>query len=185
MPTYGKIHSMPVALQTGVNEMLQAGKSEQEAADWVNTTLQKAAIPGLPADVTQQNISSWRHSGYQKWLANERTRRLVEQMAAVRESTDPAHADIADKLAASLLAELVIELAWVKDNYEPGDERAKRLLSIVTPESPYRGPVTGHRRKSLRRLRLVAAAPRSVRYGTQAPFNPGAPHLRPPLTGLL
>jgi hypothetical protein len=131
MARYGKIHSMPAALQNETSELIDAGKTEQEVAEWLNETLTKAAIKGLEPDVTQQNVSAWKKSGFQRWKENKRARDLADRISAISETADPTTPDSADKLAAALIAELAIELAIVKENYEPGEERTRRILMIV------------------------------------------------------
>jgi hypothetical protein len=81
MPRYGKIHSMPAALQNAASELIQLGKKESEVADWLNETLARATIPGLEPDVTQQNVSAWKKSGYIRWKANNEYQTLSEKEA--------------------------------------------------------------------------------------------------------
>jgi hypothetical protein len=131
MPRYGKIHSMPAALQNAASELLDAGKTEQQVAEWLNETLAKAQIKGLEPDVNQPNVSAWKNSGFRRWKENQRAKELAQRITAISETADPTTPDTADKLAAALIAELTIELAVVKENYEPGEERTKRLLMIV------------------------------------------------------
>jgi hypothetical protein len=131
MPRYGKIHSMPGTLQDAASELIQTGKTEQQVAEWLNETLSQAKIKGLEADVNQQNVSAWKKSGYKRWQERNRARDLAKRITEIKESADPTKADAADNLAAALTAELAIELAYVKENYEPGEQRAKRLLGII------------------------------------------------------
>jgi hypothetical protein len=131
MPRYGKIHSMPAALPDGASERLQQGKTEEEVADWLNQTLKTANIRGLEPDVTQKNVNAWHRSGYMRWLEMQRAKDLAKRITEIKESADPTTPDSADALAQALIAELAIELAVIKENYEPGEERTKRLLSIV------------------------------------------------------
>jgi Protein of unknown function (DUF3486) len=131
MPKYGKIYSLPKPLQDATSELIEEGKTEQEVADWLNAQLQRAGLKGLPPDVTQQNISSWKLRGHKRWKEYKTARFVADRIAAAAEIADPTKGDPADRLAAALIAELAIELAWVKSNYEPGDEKAKRLLQLT------------------------------------------------------
>jgi len=77
--------------------------------------------------VNQQNVSAWKKSGFQRWKENKRARDLADRISAISETADPTTPDSADKLAAALIAELAI----IKENYEPGEERTRRILMIV------------------------------------------------------
>jgi len=121
---------MPAGLQNAASELIRSGRPEKEIAEWLNETLARAAIKGMEPDVTQQNVSAWKKSGYKRWLENCKTKEIAARIAEIKETADPTKPDSADALASALIAELAIELV-IKQNYEPGEERAKRLLEIV------------------------------------------------------
>jgi len=131
MPRYGKIHSMPAALQDAASRMIESGKTQQQVADGLNAILKKAEIKGLEPDVTQKNVQAWSESGHKRWLENQRAKELADRMAKIKENADPTAPDPADQLAAALVAEITIELAVIKEQYEPGEERAERIIQIV------------------------------------------------------
>lgn len=122
---------MPAALQNAASELIANGKNEAEVAAWLNDTLKQAALPGMPPDVTQQNVSAWKRSGFRRWEENQRAVKFASRLTNIAESVAPTKPDTADQLAAALIAELAVELAVVKTQYEPGEERTKRLVSIV------------------------------------------------------
>jgi len=131
MPKYGKIHSMPEAFRIAASELLDAGKTEQQVADWLNAKLAEANSQELPADVNQQNVNAWKKSGYQRWIKSARQREIARELARIGTTDDPAKPDHTDGLATAAAAELIVELGWIKANMEPGEARAKALSTIT------------------------------------------------------
>ncbi len=123
---------MPQPLKDATCHMLLAGKTEQEVADNLNGLIEKHPRCGQKPDVTQQNVSAFKQSGYMRWLNAERTRKLTEKIIKMSNAGhDVTQTDPADTLVATLVAELTVELAWLKENYESGPEKRQSLLQMA------------------------------------------------------
>ncbi len=85
----GKIARLPHLVRQRLNQRLQAGEPARTIVAWLNSRSDVRAIlqqhfAGQP--IRQQNLSQWRHGGYQDWLLRQ------DALEVVRPLTDETHA---------------------------------------------------------------------------------------------
>ena len=111
----GKIARLPHAVREELNRRLQNGETGKVILPWLN------ALPAVQAvlaarfaavPVNHQNLSNWRHSGYQDWLEQQRYGNLARDLAENAEEIAPDNGGpvIANSLSTVLMAELAVSV---------------------------------------------------------------------------
>lgn len=91
----GKVARIPAELRQKINEKLYEGSSGPQIIAWLDKAGQS---------ITEQNLSEWRHGGYQDWLQSE------EQMDTIRERAELA-LRMAQAAGGSLGSSIITRLA--------------------------------------------------------------------------
>jgi len=87
MARIGKIARLPREIRVQLNIRLEDGLDAQSILPWLNALPEvRSALSrhfgGRP--VTPQNLSEWRHGGFQEWLARRDLRAEADELAANR-----------------------------------------------------------------------------------------------------
>lgn len=91
----GKVARLPAELRQKINEKLYEGSSGPQIIAWLDKAGQS---------ITEQNLSEWRHGGYQDWMQSE------EQMDTIRERAELA-LRMAQAAGGSLGSSIITRLA--------------------------------------------------------------------------
>lgn len=135
----GKIARLPHAVREELNRRLQNGETGKVILPWLNALPavqavlagQFAAVP-----VNHQNLSNWRHSGYQDWLEQERYGNLARELAqnAGEIAPDNSAPVIANSLSTVLMAELAVSVYKNQNNQDElanPSEKFNRLRGLL------------------------------------------------------
>jgi hypothetical protein len=129
----GKIARLPDAVREELNRRLNNGALGKDLVPWLNELPDVKRVladlfGGCP--ISDNNLSGWRHGGYQDWLREEERRLRLRQIMKRYEALGPEEvarrrdAHFYQRLAAELMAELE-RLSTL-----PDDQRWKRLEKI-------------------------------------------------------
>jgi hypothetical protein len=121
----GKIARLPGGIRNELNRRLHHGALGRELAPWLNALPEVQHVltgrfAGRP--ITEDNISAWRHGGFQDWLLQEERRVRLRELSDQCPERDPALR--ARRIAAYTGEQLALELA----------EELERLSSITDRE---------------------------------------------------
>lgn len=107
MCRYGKIARLPKNTRDDINLCLRDGRPAEDILKWVNEDPNCRRILAKEFDsrpITKQNLSQWKHGGYQAWL---RLQHICEQVQSLREQPDDLDANLFDKSIADRIAMLL------------------------------------------------------------------------------
>jgi hypothetical protein len=130
----GKIARLSYETREQLNLRLLNGELSSTVLDWLNElsetkALLKSVFAGKP--ISKQNLSEWRHGGYQDWLRHqqrqERFRHLSEQGAELEE--DEGTGDVFENFSRIVLAEMAEDLNNLHE-VSNRDKRWQRLREI-------------------------------------------------------
>ena len=138
----GKIARLPHAVREELNRRLQNGETGKVILPLLNAL---PAVQAVLADqfaavpVNHQNLSNWRHSGYQDWLEQQRYGNLARDLAENAEEIAPDNGGpvIANNLSTVLMAELAVSVYKNQDeqnelaNPSEKHDRLRELLHTV------------------------------------------------------
>jgi hypothetical protein len=111
MSRIGKIARLPSLIRDELNRRLDNSESGPKLLAWLNSQAEAQAVlvehfDGRP--ITKQNLSEWRHGGFQDWLQFQQTRgwarSLFDESAALAQET--GERSLADLLSAPLAVAL-------------------------------------------------------------------------------
>ena len=120
----GKIARLPGAVRHELNQRLNNGALGRELVPWLNALPEVRSIlthrfAGRP--ITEDNLSQWRHGGFQDWLRQQERRDRLRELSDQCPERDPAQR--ARRIAAFTEEQLALELA----------EELERLTAITDP----------------------------------------------------
>jgi len=104
-PRAGKITRLPVKIREELNERLFEGELGPEILAWLNGLPEARKVLDTHfegAEITKQNLSQWRHSGYQDWLAKREQRETLELMARGADRVKALKGQLAEQPAPKL-----------------------------------------------------------------------------------
>ena len=130
----GKIARLPGAVREELNRRLHNGSLGKEIVPWLNELPDVKRVladlfGGRP--ISEDNLSEWRHGGFQDWLLQEERRVRIEQLArdyenlGAEEAARRRDARLQERIALEWMEELE-RLSTMKDR----NERWKRLQRI-------------------------------------------------------
>lgn len=130
----GKIARVPFEIREELNRRLQNGEMGAPLLNWLNELPDVKKVlgelfGGLP--VNKQNLSDWRHGGYQDWLRYQRReehfQQVTEQGTGLKRHEGGE--DVFENFSRIVLAELAEDLDSL-DELPNRDQRWKRLREI-------------------------------------------------------
>ncbi|MBU6408983.1 MAG: hypothetical protein KGR98_01220 [Verrucomicrobia bacterium] len=132
----GKVARAPYAVRTRVNEMLRDGAAARQVIEYLEAQ-------GIK-DVSDCNISVWRHGGYQDWLAEQQPPAEQERLAMMARRRDLA-LEIVKQCQGSRISEAAFHIAAsqvyeVLGHFNPA--RLKALLAAAFFRRPAHTRVT-------------------------------------------
>jgi len=122
----GKIARLPGAVRDELNRRLHNGALGRELLPWLNTLpeVQRVLAQRFASrPITEDNISAWRHGGFQDWLLQEERRVRLRELSDQCPERDPALR--ARRITAYAEEYLALELA----------EELERLSAIPSREA--------------------------------------------------
>jgi hypothetical protein len=131
----GKIARLPGAIRLELNHRLHNGSLGRELVPWLNAlpeVQQVLAARFASRPITEDNLSEWRHGGYQDWLLQEERRTRLRELSDQCPERDPEKrarritAYTEERLAVELAEELE-RLAAIKDR----EEHSKQLHCLI------------------------------------------------------
>jgi hypothetical protein len=152
----GKIARLPDPIRQELNHRLDNGALGRDLVAWLNALPEVQRVlaerfSGHP--ITDDNISQWRHGGFQDWLRQDERRVRLHELNSQYYQLDPAlrarrlNAAMEERLALELTEELE-RLSTMKDP----DERSKHLRRLCQQMCRLQNS-----RTSERHLRLLEA----------------------------
>ncbi len=130
----GKIAQLPKPIRDDLNQRLQNGKQGPELLKWLNSLPETQDLLTEKYDhqpINRQNLSEWRHGGYEDWLRHQdreyRIQRIAEEGSDLqdREGQD----DIFENTARIAIAELMTD---IDDLHQlKGEQRWNRLRTFT------------------------------------------------------
>jgi hypothetical protein len=122
----GKIARLPGPVREALNRHLHNGALGRELVPWLNAQpevqhILAARFAGRP--ITEDNLSEWRHGGFQDWLLQEERRVRLRELSDQCPESDPLQR--AERIAAHTEEQLVVELT----------EELERLSAIKNREA--------------------------------------------------
>jgi hypothetical protein len=132
----GKIAQLPKPIRDELNHRLENGKQGPELLRWLNAlpeTKELLAEKFEGSPINRQNLTEWRHGGYEEWLRHQerehRIQRITEEGGALKQRENIRDNDIFENSARIALAELMADLDSL---YQlKGEERWNRLRSLT------------------------------------------------------
>ena len=130
----GKIAQLPKPIRDDLNQRLQNGKQGPELLKWLNSLPETQDLIADKFDhqpINRQNLSEWRHGGYEDWLRHQdrelRIQRIAEEGSDLEEREGAA--DLFENTARIAVAELMADL---DDLHKlKGEARSKRLRTLT------------------------------------------------------
>src|SRR5689334_9404477 len=89
----GKIARLPGVVRDELNRRLHNGALGRELLPWLNTLPEVQRILAqrfASRPITEDNISAWRHGGFQDWLLQEERRVRLRELSDQCPERDPA-----------------------------------------------------------------------------------------------
>lgn len=107
---FGKIARLPDDVRGQLNQRLFDGQSGSEILPWLNDLptvkeILAAHFSGVP--VNHENLSNWRHSGYQRWFRHQRTLNLRKYAADITKAAEGQFAPAAASVASGKIFEFL------------------------------------------------------------------------------
>lgn len=130
----GKIARLPYETREQLNLRVLNGELSSTLLNWLNElpetkALLKSVFAGKP--ISKQNLSEWRHGGYQDWLRHqhrqERFCHMSEQGAELEDDEGPG--DLFENFSRIVLAEMAEDINALHE-IPNGNERWQRLREI-------------------------------------------------------
>ena len=142
-PRAGKITRLPVEIREELNERLFEGELGPEILAWLNGLPEARKVLDTHfegAEITKQNLSQWRHSGYQDWLAKREQRETLELMARGADRVKALKGQLAEQPAPKLadvmaLQRTLIFLLMSKAQTDP--EMLAKVVRMAKPLIQY------------------------------------------------
>ncbi len=129
----GKIARLPHQIREQLNRRLHSGEEGRKVLEWLNALPEVQAILASEFDgqqISDNNLSRWRHGGYREWEAKEEDLDAVRALAAeVPELNQGAGASLSDNLASRFTARLALALRRLSASE---DNPALQLESLAT-----------------------------------------------------
>jgi hypothetical protein len=106
----GKIARLPDDIREQLNQRLFDGQGGTEVLAWLNELpsvkeILAAQFAGVP--VNHENLSNWRHSGYERWFRYQRTQNLRKHAADITRAADGQFAPAAAAVASGKIFEFL------------------------------------------------------------------------------
>jgi hypothetical protein len=106
----GKIARLPEDIREQLNKRLLDGLGGNEILAWLNDLpavkeILAAQFSGVP--VNHENLSNWRHSGYERWRRHQRTQDLRKYAADITKAADGQFAPAAAAVASGKIFEFL------------------------------------------------------------------------------
>jgi hypothetical protein len=106
----GKISRLPDDIREQLNKRLFDGQGGTEILAWLNDLpevkeILAAQFSGVP--VNHENLSNWRHSGYERWRRYQRTQDLRKYAADITKAADGQFAPAAAAVASGKIFEFL------------------------------------------------------------------------------
>lgn len=130
----GKIAQLPHDIREELNLRLFNGTLGSRILPWLNELPEvKEALSGFfsnPA-ITSQNLSEWRHGGYQDWLHHRERERRIQRLTEEGENLKDREEDLDlfENFARVAAAELTVDLDSL--SRLKGNQRAVRMLKLT------------------------------------------------------
>jgi hypothetical protein len=130
----GKIARLPHAVREALNERLRDGLRADEILPWVNALPETQKIlqkhfDGLP--IAENNLSCWRHGGYEGWLENQQAREAIYIMSAAgRNIKEGEREGLSRQLALVVTSRMVAEVRKY-DAMPEGPEKTSAWRGLV------------------------------------------------------
>jgi hypothetical protein len=133
MARIGKIARLPRDLRHQLNTRLQDGAEGNTLLPWLNALPEVQALLAARFDarpINDQNLSAWRHGGYQEWLAHQDILAQAQELAARRQELQAAAPgqSFSDHLAAVLAFRYAALLA--APGVELDDDALRQLRAL-------------------------------------------------------
>ena len=130
----GKIAQLPKPIRDDLNHRLANGQQAPELLKWLNGLPETKELIATKFDnhaISPQNLTEWRHGGYQDWLRHQEREQRIKRLA--EEGTDlkdiEGEQDLFEHTARIALAELLIDL---DDLHQlKGNDRWERLRFLT------------------------------------------------------
>jgi hypothetical protein len=152
----GKIARLPKEIREKLNVRLENGQMGPEVLAWLNQLPEVRTVLSQffgGQDVTKQNLSEWRHGGYEDWMSSRegrvRLREMVDEALSLRQTEGGA--DLSGSLATIMLVEVGQTLDRLHEVKDPG-ERWNRLRTMCLELSRLRADSSREKRLHLRNL---------------------------------
>ena len=171
----GKIARLPAAIRNELNRRLNNGALGRELVPWLNALSEVQAVllhrfGSRP--ITEDNISAWRHGGFQEWLLQEERRDRLRELSDQCPERDPALRS--RRIAAFTQEQLALELAEELERLSTmtdREARSKRLQRLCQELCRLQNSHTRNRELTLMEVKAAqAVAPKSS--PNRAPFEP-------------
>jgi hypothetical protein len=123
----GKIARLPAAIRDELNRRLHNGALGKDLVLWLNAlpeAKQVLAERFASRPILEENLSQWRHGGFQDWLREEERRVRLGELAAEYNQLSPEQRT--PRLAASIEERLTIELAEELERLATMKDRTER-----------------------------------------------------------
>jgi hypothetical protein len=116
---FGKIARLPDDIREQLNQRLFDGLGGTEVLAWLNELpavkeILAAQFSGFP--VNHENLSNWRHSGYERWLRYQRTQNLRKYAADITRAAGGQFAPAAAAVASGKIFEFLDSTAAAENN---------------------------------------------------------------------
>jgi hypothetical protein len=139
----GKIARLPRNIRDELNQRLENGEPADAILPWLNALPEVQAMLAdqfAASPVNQQNLTNWRHGGYQYWLEGREHHNLVRELVQdAKEFTAlPGAPDLARQMSTVFLAELVLSARKAQTELTDPAEQFERLRSLLHAVSQVR-----------------------------------------------
>ena len=115
----GKIARLPDDIREQLNKRLFDGQGGNEILAWLNALpavkeILAAQFSGFP--VNHENLSNWRHSGYERWFRHQRTHNLRKYAVDIIKAADGQFAPAAAAVASGKIFEFLDSAVIAENN---------------------------------------------------------------------
>jgi hypothetical protein len=127
----GKIARLPGPIRYELNRRLDNGALGHDLVQWLNSLPEVQRVlaerfAGHP--ITDDNISQWRHGGFQDWLLQEDRRVRLRELDSQYHQLDPAQRAL--RLTADFEERLALELTEELERVSALKDREERFLQL-------------------------------------------------------
>ena len=157
----GKIARLPEAVRAELNQHLLDGEQAVEILPWLDglPVVQKVLQKHFDGQgITEENLSGWRHGGYQGWLQERSTAEAVSSIAAACAGlNEDDHEEMNRNLSIVLAARLAGELRRY-DTMDEGEDKSAAWSRLVASffllrRAEFYGVKVGEEKRRLKRIR--------------------------------